>query len=79
MSNIGKAVEIAICSVVYAFVGLTIGVSSGYIVTKLIEWLSGASLVFSMTTQIMVAFWALLLAGLAVLTYLRAPQGGHRH
>lgn len=74
MNAIARAAEITICCAIYAFIGLLIGIASGYIFTRLMELVVGASLVFSTLGQILVALWALFLAGLAVLAYLRSSQ-----
>lgn len=75
VNSIGRKVATFIYSAVYAFIGLIFGVTSGYIVTKVLELIFRTPLIFSGTGQLLVGIWAILLACLAVVAYLRsAPR-----
>ncbi|MCK5932190.1 MULTISPECIES: hypothetical protein [Aurantimonadaceae] len=74
MTRVLHNLAIGICAVVYALVGLTFGVTTGFIVLKLVELIFGFVIV-SPAVQWVVAGWAIFVAVLAVVAYLRSPSG----
>ena len=73
-----QSLMIGIFAFVYAVLGLLLGVTTGFLTLKLVESIFGLSNVPPTFLQFGLAGWALFLAVLAPVTYLRSSAGDRR-